>query len=263
MRHIVAAVALVAFASFTPPAALALDAQRDIVDRAREYVGSSYARGGTRPPEFDCSGFVGYIMRPYVPSLPRLSRDMADFGAKVSRESLRPGDLVFFATTDVPGAVSHVAIFIGDGSIIHAISDGPERGVRVTPLDARYWKTHYHSAARVLAESGQTLAKTTGRATGKTADKPDGKAPAKAATQPDATAAAKTKETPKDANAKTSAGKTAQSAESPWDTWDGYVMGDYAQWKEAERARLEAQEKAYDRDKEKNDFEAWKKANGE
>ncbi len=261
MRPIVAAVAIVVFTAFTLQVSFALDAQRDIVDRAREYVGSAYARGGTRPPEFDCSGFVGFIMRPYVPSLPRLSHDMAGFGKKIGKESLRPGDLVFFATTDVRGAVSHVAIYIGDGSIIHAISDGPERGVRVTPLDARYWKTHYHSAARVLAEGETTVAKAEAGTTAKT-----GTSPAKA----DAAAKAKPEATAKVADAKTSGAKTSpaktsavKTAESPWDTWDGYVMGDYAQWKEVERAKFEAQEKAYDRDREKNDFEAWKKANGE
>jgi hypothetical protein len=249
--------ALVACIALNQPAAFALDTQKDIVDRAREYVGSAYVRGGTRPPEFDCSGFVGYIMRPYAPKLPRLSRDMAGFGTKVAKEALRPGDLVFFATTDVPGAVSHVAIFIGDGSIIHAISDGPERGVRVTALDARYWKTHYHSATRVLAGNEAATAK----ADTQPAEKPDAKSAAKTG-ETVKPATAKTADA-KTADAKTADAKTAKSESSPWDTWDGYVMGDYAQWKEAERAKLEAQEKAYDRDKETNDFEAWKKANGE
>jgi len=130
----------------------AFDAQKDIVDKSREYVGCQYRTGGVKPREFDCSGFVGYVMRPFVPKLPRLSRDMADFGKPLAKDQLRAGDLVFFATTGAPDAISHVALYIGNGEIIHAISDGPERGVHVTPLDARYWKAHYHSAARVLAD---------------------------------------------------------------------------------------------------------------
>lgn len=89
-------------------------------------------------------------MEPYVEDLPRVSRDMARFGTAISRSELSPGDLVFFATTSARGVVSHVAIFIGQDSIIHAISDGPNRGVHITSLNARYWRTHFHSAARVL-----------------------------------------------------------------------------------------------------------------
>ena len=75
---------------------------------------------------------------------------MVSFGAPVNRSEIRPGDLVFFATGPDPSIVSHVAIYIGQDSIIHAISDGPERGVTITPLSARYWRSRYHSARRVL-----------------------------------------------------------------------------------------------------------------
>jgi hypothetical protein len=145
---------LVALALIAALATLnALDVEKDVVARSRTYVGSAYRTGGVEPPAFDCSGFVGFILRPFVPALPRLSRDMADFGTPIKKEDLRPGDLVFFATTEIAGTISHVAMYIGDGKIIHAISDGPERGVHVTALDARYWKKHYHSAARVLPET--------------------------------------------------------------------------------------------------------------
>jgi|GEM_PF-615498 len=136
----------------------ALDVQRDIIQKARQYVGCAYQTGGTRPVSFDCSGFVGYVMKPFVPDIPRVSRDMAAMGKPVRKEELSPGDLVFFATTGTPGLVSHVALYIGQDSIIHAISDGPDRGVNITSLNARYWKEHYHSAKRVLqASEGTTI----------------------------------------------------------------------------------------------------------
>lgn len=128
----------------------ALDVQRDIIQKARQYVGCAYQTGGTKPVSFDCSGFVGYVMRPFVPDIPRVSKDMSAMGKQVRREELSPGDLVFFATTGTPGLVSHVALYIGQDSIIHAISDGPDRGVNITSLNARYWREHYHSAKRVL-----------------------------------------------------------------------------------------------------------------
>jgi len=205
----------------------AFDVESDIVARSQTYIGCAYRTGGTKPPEFDCSGFVGFIVRPYVPRLPRLSRDMADVGKPVTKDALLPGDLVFFATTEVPGAISHVALYLGNGSIVHAISDGPERGVRVTPLEARYWKTHYQRAVRVLPE---------------TAIKPEVKSTEPEKRQKNVETAKKT---------------------SPWDTWNGYVKGDYDQWKAEQQRKLEAQESAYDKDQEMGDFEAWKKANGE
>ena len=132
-----------------------LDIHRDIVQKAQRYVGNGYCRGGISPPCFDCSGFVGYILEPHVSGLPRVSRDMAAHGTRIGRTDLRPGDLVFFATTPHTSVVSHVAIYIGQDSIIHAISDGPNRGVNVTSLTSRYWRNHYHSASRVLQSAAQ------------------------------------------------------------------------------------------------------------
>ena len=226
----------------------ALDVENDIVARSQAYIGCAYRTGGTRPPEFDCSGFVGYIVRPYVPGLPRLSRDMADAGTPVPKDALLPGDLVFFATTEVPGAISHVALYLGNGSIVHAISDGPERGVRVTPLDARYWKKHYQCAVRVLPEAAVKIAAQ----------------PEEPAKQPKAAATAKVSapKTP-ETSAKTPATVASAEKQSPWDTWNGFIKGDYDQWKEEQRRKLEAQESAYDASREMDAFETWKNSNGE
>lgn len=131
------------------------DILQDIIQKAQAHVGSGYCRGGTAPPCFDCSGFVGYVMRPYAAGLPRTSRDMARYGTPVNRQELQPGDLVFFTTTSRRDVISHVAIYIGQDSIIHSISDGPDRGVHITSINARYWHSHYYSAGRVLqAEYG-------------------------------------------------------------------------------------------------------------
>ncbi|HPS43191.1 MAG TPA: NlpC/P60 family protein [Treponemataceae bacterium] len=276
----------IALCAFLGASLFALDVQKDIIDRSRTYVGCAYSTGGTRPPEFDCSGFVGYILRPFVPGLPRLSRDMADSGTPIAKDALEPGDLVFFATTQVPGAISHVALYIGGGSIIHAISDGPERGIHVTPLGARYWQTHFASAVRVLPPSASASGETASAAPAKTASAQSAApAPKSAATTPkpaattaksSATAPKSGAAAPKPATADTSpspakpavpapkgAPETAASAPSPWDTWNGYIRGDYEQWKAQEQRKLEAQEKAYDKNKEKSDFDEWKKANGE
>ncbi len=52
----------------------AFDVESDIVARSQTYIGCAYRTGGTKPPEFDCSGFVGFIVRPYVPRLVQQKR---------------------------------------------------------------------------------------------------------------------------------------------------------------------------------------------
>lgn len=208
--------------------AFPLDVEKDIVTKAKAFLGHPYKTGGAAPPEFDCSGFVSYIMKPFVPKIPRLSRDMADFGQKINKTDLQTGDLVFFATTNVRGAVSHVALYIGGGNIIHAISDGPERGVTITPLEAGYWKTRYHSAVRVLPASVTVQKPNT-----PTAPEKPAASPAKPADSP----------------------STAQP--SPWDTFDGFIEGDYAQWKAKEEAQFKEFKDGYDPQAEGAAFEAW------
>ena len=144
------AVAGIALLLSAQSAVSAIDIQREIIAPAQSFLGSGYCRGGTTAPCFDCSGFVSAIYRPFIPDLPRISRDMARTGEAVSRSDLSPGDLVFFATGGRVDTVNHVAIYIGQDSIIHAISDGPNRGVAITPLSAQYWRTRFRSARRVL-----------------------------------------------------------------------------------------------------------------
>ena len=129
-----------------------LDIYKDIIQPGQALVGSSYRNGGVSPSGFDCSGFITYLYKKYVPGLPRVSRTMAGYGEPVKRGSIIPGDLIFFATGSSSG-ITHVAIYIGQNSIIHAISNGPNRGVTITSLSARYWQSRYHSAVRIVDSS--------------------------------------------------------------------------------------------------------------
>ena len=130
-----------------------VDIYEDIIQTGQELVGAPYRTGGMTPSGFDCSGLINYLCKKYVPALPRISRDMADFGNPVKRNSLVPGDLLFFATGSSPGTITHVALYIGQNSILHSISNGPDRGVTITSLSARYWKNRYYSASRIFSET--------------------------------------------------------------------------------------------------------------
>ncbi len=124
-----------------------------ILQKADSLVGTPYRTGGISPGGFDCSGFVSYLYRPTLPGIPRISRDMARIGEPVNYGEWRPGDLLFFATGSDPSRINHVAIWYGNGILIHRISDGPETGVVETPYEARYWKRRYVSARRILLDA--------------------------------------------------------------------------------------------------------------
>jgi len=146
------------------PGVFALDIHKEIIQPGQALVGTSYRMGGTSPSGFDCSGFVTYLYKKYVPGLPRVSRNMAGFGTPVRRISLIPGDLLFFATGSSSGSITHVAVYIGQNSILHSISNGPDRGVTITSLSARYWQKRYHSAVRIVSDSGTTVSSSTNTA---------------------------------------------------------------------------------------------------
>ena len=65
----------------------------------------------------DCSGFTMQIMARYGVSLPHSSRGQAGYGRSVSTSELQPGDLIFYGSGS---SISHVAIYIGNGQIVHA-----------------------------------------------------------------------------------------------------------------------------------------------
>jgi cell wall-associated NlpC family hydrolase len=94
-----------------------------ILHIADSYVGVPYTWGGNTPKEgFDCSGFTKYVFAKQGITLPRTSREQARVGTGIAPDfaSLRPGDLMMFAE---PGeAISHVAIYVGSGEIIHSSS---------------------------------------------------------------------------------------------------------------------------------------------
>ncbi len=107
--------------------------------------GAPYRNGGADPKGFDCSGFTQYVFGQYGVSLPRAVREQYRLGKPVKTDSLSPGDLVFFTTTD-PGA-SHVAIAIGGDEFVHAPSSSGV--VRVEHLSANYWSQRFLGARRV------------------------------------------------------------------------------------------------------------------
>ncbi|MCA1853392.1 MAG: C40 family peptidase [Beggiatoa sp.] len=117
-----------------------------LVGYAASLRGTPYRYCGDSPQQgFDCSSFVRHVYRRYGIDLPRDSASMARVLPRVSAASTRPGDLVFFNTRGRPD--SHVGIYIGQGSFVHAPSRATG-SVRVSDLRHHYWQARLSAVRR-------------------------------------------------------------------------------------------------------------------
>jgi cell wall-associated NlpC family hydrolase len=98
------------------------------VQAAMAQLGDSYVWGATGPNSWDCSGLTMYAWGKAGVSLSHSSKAQASEGRRVSKSQLMPGDLVFYYQP-----ISHVAIYIGNGRIVHA--SRPGKPVKTDPLD--------------------------------------------------------------------------------------------------------------------------------
>ena len=99
-----------------------------LVNYALQFVGNRYVWGGTSLTNgVDCSGFTMRVMEKFGVSLPHYSGSQAQMGKKVTSATMKPGDLIFYAGSN--GKVNHVAIYIGNGRIVHAASRRAPEGL--------------------------------------------------------------------------------------------------------------------------------------
>ena len=95
---------------------------RAVADYGLQFVGNPYVYGGTSLTNgADCSGFVQQVYKHFGYSLPRSSSEQRSAGREVSYSEAQPGDLICYA--------GHVAIYIGNGQIVHAST--PTTGIKV------------------------------------------------------------------------------------------------------------------------------------
>ena len=109
------------------------DVRVELVNYSKQFLGNPYVWGGTSLTNgADCSGFVQSIFKKYGVSLPRTSSAQSTVGSKVSLSEAQPGDLVFYAKN---GRVNHVAIYIGNGQVIHA--SNARTGIKISNASYR------------------------------------------------------------------------------------------------------------------------------
>ena len=121
----------------TEPSAPVSDVRTQLANEALYWVGKcNYVYGGNDLSiggSIDCSGFTQTLYsRVAGISIPRTSYTQVYAGKQISYEQLQPGDLIFYTANGGPGAINHVAIYVGGGMMVHAAS--PELGIITSPV---------------------------------------------------------------------------------------------------------------------------------
>jgi cell wall-associated NlpC family hydrolase len=113
------------------------------------YLGTPYKFGAKagQTRNFDCSSFTQYVFKKNGINIPRSSKQQAKVGRYVPKSQLKKGDLVFFSVPGKPRVINHVAIYAGNGVILHTYGAG---GVRFTKLSVKSWSDRYITARRVI-----------------------------------------------------------------------------------------------------------------
>ena len=108
-----------------------------VASYAQQFVGNPYRYGGNSlTGGIDCSGFTQQVMARYGYSISRTSSSQASEGSAVSISNLRAGDLVFYGNG---GSINHVALYIGDGQVVHASNSAPypRGGIKISNVNYR------------------------------------------------------------------------------------------------------------------------------
>lgn len=118
--------------------------QEQVIKIAHDWLGTPYLWGGNTRKGVDCSGFVKNVYQEVGINLPRTAQMQFDYSYKISKDKIKPGDLLFYRKN---GKITHVAIYVGKGEIIHS-STG--RGVIKQPITDDYLSSIFAGAGRVL-----------------------------------------------------------------------------------------------------------------
>ena len=120
---------------------------RKIAARAALQIGAPYRFGGSDPAGFDCSGLVSFLHADLGIRVPRTAAAQSAAAIAVPLDQLDAGDLVFFRGGG--GDIDHVAIYAGDGELLHAPGRG--RVVERIRLDDPWFRARYAGSGRFWA----------------------------------------------------------------------------------------------------------------
>lgn len=121
------------------------NAKEKLLSRAKDFLGTPYGFGNRDGERTDCSGFTQQVYRQFGVSLPRSAAEQAQLGESVNMNDLQVGDLLFYRT--YKSDPSHVAIYAGDGQIIHA--SYASKKVQYDSIDKDYYRQRFMYAKRL------------------------------------------------------------------------------------------------------------------
>jgi cell wall-associated NlpC family hydrolase len=139
--------------SFSAPTAAI--AQR-VINLARTMLNVPYRFGGSTLRGIDCSAYVQRVFGMMDVPLPRTAREQYSVGARVSRDDIQIGDLLFFRT--YASFPSHVGIYLGENLFIHASS--MVRKVSIDSIDLPYYRKRFIGARRLVVDGSPAVAST-------------------------------------------------------------------------------------------------------
>jgi cell wall-associated NlpC family hydrolase len=116
-----------------------------VIKAALAKRGDPYHWGADGPSAFDCSGLVQYAYSKAGISLPHSSAAQYQHGTSVARGDWKPGDLLFYGSS--PSTIHHVAIYVGNGKVVHAPTAGEPVKVVPAPNGAG---SDYYGAKRII-----------------------------------------------------------------------------------------------------------------
>lgn len=123
----------------------------ELRNHLKQWKGTPYKLGGDSLNGIDCSAFVQRTFNDkFDIALPRTTLAQTSQGIKISKDNLKPGDLIFFKTNWRGGSGLHVGIYNGNDQFIHASTT---KGVMTSSLNEKYWKQRFYQARRLQTPS--------------------------------------------------------------------------------------------------------------
>ncbi|MEE6133355.1 MULTISPECIES: C40 family peptidase [Priestia] len=122
-----------------------------LTQKAKEMLGAPHATGGESLKEgFDSSGLVQYVWKQAINvKLPRTLLEQSKLGETISREEIKPGDLIFFSSQE-NGSITSVGIYVGNGEMIYP---SPSKGsvIQQDFANSSFWSPKFVTAKRITS----------------------------------------------------------------------------------------------------------------